>query len=91
MSSRKGEAGSHQRLIQERKFAGKDRDVTPIEETPDVPNPSTPPRNDDTATENDLDYIENYKDNNHGHMKWEASYHNQKSKFRKRKATDITK
>lgn len=97
---------------QERKFTGKDRDVTPIEDTPDISNLSTPPSNDDTATKNDLDYIENYKVNNRGRMRWEAcynegqkegffstyasfhtlksAYHNQKSKFRKRKAADIT-
>jgi hypothetical protein len=59
---------------QEKKFTGKDRDVTPIEDTPDISNLSTPQSNDDTATKNDFDYIENYKVNNHGRMKWKACY-----------------
>ncbi|KAI8646326.1 hypothetical protein BD408DRAFT_360107 [Parasitella parasitica] len=60
---------------QERKFTGKDKDLIPIEDTPDISNLSTPPSNhDDTALKNNLDYIENYKVNNHGRMKWEACY-----------------
>lgn len=57
-----------------RKFTGKDRDVTPIGDTPDISNLSTPPSNNDTATKDDLDYIENYKVNNNGRMKWEKCY-----------------
>lgn len=59
---------------QERKFTGKDRDVTPIEDTPEISDLSIPQTNNDTAIKNDLDYIENYKVNNHGRMKWEACY-----------------
>ncbi|GAA5799251.1 hypothetical protein HPULCUR_004661 [Helicostylum pulchrum] len=59
---------------QERKFTGKDRDVTPIGDTPDISNLSTLSSNNDTATKDDLDYIENYKVNNNGRMKWEKCY-----------------
>jgi hypothetical protein len=96
---------------QEKKINGQQlRQVTSIQDTPDITNLSLPQRN-NTTDKNDFDYIEHYKANNSGRMKWEtcyihgknegffnnysssktlkSTYHNKKTKLRKRTITEI--
>jgi hypothetical protein len=58
---------------QEKKFNGEVRQTTPIEDTPNITDLSSPQIN-NTTHKDDFDYIESYKAKNNGRMKWEICY-----------------